>query len=80
MGKNIYPQGNSISPWANGGPHDAPPPPPILNEWYHFVQGTLRNHISDVARKTWESLLISAIFQKGRLKISDIQYLGNYFM
>ena len=28
----------------------------------HFVQGTLRNHISDVTRKNWDSLLISAIF------------------
>ena len=43
------------SPWANGGPRASPPPPPpppmILREWYHFVQGTLRNHISDVTRK-----------------------------
>ena len=36
------------SSWANGGPHA---PPMILHEWYHFVQGTLRNHISDVTRK-----------------------------
>ena len=25
--------------------------PVILREWYHFVQGTLRNHFSDVTRK-----------------------------
>ena len=40
------------SPWGNRGPCAPPPPPPmILREWYHFVQGTLRNHISDVIRK-----------------------------
>ena len=55
------------SPRANGGPR-APPPPMILRECYHFVQGTLRNHISDVTRK------------KRRLKIWDFQYLGNHFM
>ena len=39
------------SPRANGGPRA---PPMILREWYHFVRGTLRNHISDVTRKkTW---------------------------
>ena len=26
-------------------------PPMILREWHHFVQGTLRKHISDVTRK-----------------------------
>ena len=57
-----------------------PTPQMILHEWYHFVQGTLRNHISDITRKNWDSLLISAIFQNGRLKIWDFQYLGNYFM
>ena len=36
-----------------------PMSPMILNEWYHFIQGTLRNHISDVTRKQWDSLLIS---------------------
>ena len=40
--------GKTPSPWANGGPRA---PPMILREWYHFVQGTLRNHISDVTRK-----------------------------
>ena len=53
----------------------------ILREEYHFVQGILRNHISDVTRKkNWNSQLISAIFQNGRRKIWDFQYLGNYFM
>ena len=56
------------------------PSPIILREWYHFVQGTLRNHISDVTRKKWDSLLVSAIFQNGRRKIWDFQHLGNYFM
>ena len=68
------------SPWANGGPR-AHPPLMILREWYHFVQGSLRNHISDVTRKkNWDSLPILAIFQNGHLKIWDFQYLGNYFM
>ena len=49
----------------------APPPPP---------PPTLRNHMSDVTRKKWDSPLISAIFQNGRLKIWDFQYLGNYFI
>ena len=44
---------NTYSPWANGGPR-APPSPMILREWYHFVQGTLRNHISE----NLDSLLI----------------------
>ena len=39
-----------------------------MGEWYHFVQGTLRNHISDATRKNWDSLQISAIF----LNISNI--------
>ena len=30
---------NTASPWAQRG-HRAPPPPRILHEWYHFVQGT----------------------------------------
>ena len=28
----------------------SPPPPLMLREWYHFVQGTLHNRISDVPR------------------------------
>ena len=36
------------SPWANWGPHAHPM---ILREWYHFVQGTLRNHITNVIKK-----------------------------
>ena len=51
----------------------------ILREWYQTVQGTLRNHISDVTKKNLDSLLITTIFQNGCLKILDFQYLGNYF-
>ena len=43
-----WPQ-NIYSPWVNGDPPT--PHPMILREWYHFVRGTLRNHISDVTRK-----------------------------
>ena len=72
------PFSNMASNWLA---ENCPPPPLILCEWYHFVQGTLRNHISDVTiKKNWDSLLISAIFQNGRRKIWDFQYLGNYFM
>ena len=55
--------------------------PMILHVWYHFVQGTLRNHISDVTKKDWDSLLISAIFQMtaAKCKISNICEIWVWF-
>ena len=53
------------------------------HEWYFFVQGTLRNHISDVTRKkNWDSLLISAIFQNGHLRFlisRKLHHVGSWF-
>ena len=46
------------------------PPPPhthTLQAWYHFVQGTPDNDISDVTRKkSWDERWVSAIFKHGR--------------
>ena len=55
------------SPWANVNGLDSSVSDTIL---FRGPSG-----ISD----DWDSLLISAIFQNGRLKILDFQYLGNYF-
>ena len=37
--KDFFCKVNSISPWAQRG-HVHTPPPRILHEWYHLVQGT----------------------------------------
>ena len=74
------------SPWnivreLTGVPVHPPPPPP-----WSSVSGTILFRgpsgiiLAMLPEKNWDSLLISAIFQNGRLKIWDFQYLGNYFM
>ena len=70
-------------------PPPPPPPPMILREWYHFVQGTLRNHISDVTRKkNWDSEIISCrimilgskpIFSWSRNQINTLYSMADHY-
>ena len=53
------------------------PPPHDLLRVLPFCSGGLSGIIIAMI---WDSLLISAIFQNGRRKIWDFQYLGNNFM
>ena len=69
------------TPQPTPHPQTQPTPP---HPW-SSVSGTilfrgLSGIISMFPEKKWDSLLNSGIFQNGRRKIWDFQYLGNYFM
>ena len=59
------------SPWANGGPRAPPPHTPTPVSGTILFRGPPGIILAMLPEKNWDSLLISAIFQNGRLKILD---------
>ena len=57
-----------------------PPPPTHTHDATILFRGPSGIILAMLSEENWDSLLISAIFQNGRLKIWDFQYHGNYFM